>query len=629
LAPMFPSGCRKGVPSLYRLSMRGFLRVLMSYISGESGRWGDRWGVSRVRRYTRQHLPAHILTHILSSLTPAARPSSGLKFTFPCTDRMVGERLECRIHPQCQLLFNHAPSIIRVLLSEDIDHLSLDFKKIKIESYKEVMLSLYDTMTKEPRRPFPNLRRLVLCGGTVHSDDLLPRVEELCDLLRLSARNLDHLHLPVASNLVFRSCSEMESLSHLHVDRTRKFQKRGLFHMCHPDSRSRQGLRVLHIGVYRHKHFEKQDVSNFLNCMRNLEEISFLDRERAKVRLDGSRSPGDKVLTYSVFKFSKKDKEPKEWVNSPHMRFVTNLKSLLVVDRSLKPRYLLESAPRLSELAIDWQEELCLPPFQRYKAAWFSEMLRGQSWLSLGEKLSKLDLTFPATYSINSYSLPLEDFTLLMESIPNVKELRLEGGGGGAPLPLIPILFYCPSLLSLVLEKCPVHVPDNYEVINTRCVSRTLKRFYFLGEMSSLLVHDFMMRGISAYMPLLEELEVQPSSVLGYSGLKPAQVRELSSLHCLQRLSIPLSIRECIMNLPEVIYILRDFPSLRFLTLSWGMLAESYDISKGKIASMMQWLLNALDAENANIHLQLSYKHHPQEYTSGPVQYNQNLQIHD
>ena len=53
---------------------------------------------------------------------------------------------------------------------------------------------------------------------------------------------------------------------------------------------------------------------------------------------------------------------------------------------------------------------------------------------------------------------------------------------------------------------------------------------------------------------------------------------------------------------------LREFPSLRHLTLSWGMWCDSYDVSKSKIAFMMAWLLNALQAENASVSLQLCYK---------------------
>ena len=109
---------------------------------------------------------------------------------------------------------------------------------------------------------------------------------------------------------------------------------------------------------------------------------------------------------------------------------------------------------------------------------------------------------------------------------------------------------------------------------------------------------------------------MQPQTVLGYAGLTPGQVRELSSLGRLERLAVPLSIRSCEMNLPELIYVLREFLSLRHLTLSWGLSHESYDINKNKISNMMLWLRNALKAENVNINLQLSYQHHPQEYRS-------------
>ena len=61
----------------------------------------------------------------------------------------------------------------------------------------------------------------------------------------------------------------------------------------------------------------------------------------------------------------------------------------------------------------------------------------------------------------------------------------------------------------------------------------------------------------------------------------------------------------------QVIFVLREFPSLRHLTLSWGMWCDSYDVSKTKIAFMMAWLLNALQAENASVSLQLCYKQHP------------------
>ena len=47
-------------------------------------------------------------------------------------------------------------------------------------------------------------------------------------------------------------------------------------------------------------------------------------------------------------------------------------------------------------------------------------------------------------------------------------------------------------------------------IVTLRCIlSSSLLRFYYLGEMSSLLVHNYMTRGIAIYMPNLVELEVR------------------------------------------------------------------------------------------------------------------------
>ena len=108
--------------------------------------------------------------------------------------------------------------------------------------------------------------------------------------------------------------------------------------------------------------------------------------------------------------------------------------------------------------------------------------------------------------------------------------------------------------------------------------------------MSSLLVHNYMTTGIALYMPYLEELEVrgervspqdhcnyfrQPQTVLGYAGLIPQQVRQLSSLSN----SNPQEARR-----PSLHQELRDEPpgadlrsarvpqtSLPHTALSWGL----------------------------------------------------------
>lgn len=606
MAPMFPSRARKCPSSLYSCSKKVANKLLVDFM--KSPLCEREQSVRKIRKYIRQSLPAVILTDMLNSLVPS--PSD--KWKFPCAGTQ--DRLHCRMHPECELVYTKLDRVIRVLFSEDISQLSINLKTVNIDLYQHVMASLTGVMTKLPSRPFPLLTSLVVCGGSIHSDDIINRIEELCEVLKDHAGNIENLHLPVASNIALRSVSDIKNIRTLRSDRTKAFNKRGLYHLCHPESHSREGLRVLHLGVFKHTHFEKQDVAEFLKCMKNLTEFSLLDSGRALVRLDGSCTPGDKVLTYSVFKRAMREVEQGAGGQiGPHL-LATNMREMVVVDRSLKPHYILESASLLHRLTMDWQQELCVPPFNRFKQTWFTDMLKGMSWAMLSKRLTRLDITFPATYSINSYSLPLEDYTRLMQNLGNLEELRLVGAGQGGPIPLIPTLQYCPKLRDLVLEKCPVHVPDNYEVVDPMFISHTLKRFYYLGEMSSLLVHDFMMRGISHYMPALKELEIQPQTVMGYGGLRPDQVMELSSLQHLEKLSIPLSIRECIMNLPQIIFVLREFPSLRYLTLSWGMWCDSYDISKGKISYMMDWLFNALGAENANIHLQLSYKQHPQEY---------------
>ena len=220
------------------------------------------------------------------------------------------------------------------------------------------------------------------------------------------------------------------------ADRSKNFDKKGLYHLCHPESESRRSLQVLHIGVFKHSHFEKQDVSVFLKCMEGLVEFSLLDHDRALAGPDGSSRPGDKVLIYSVFKIAIRDFEQ----NDRKVRLVTNIKEMCVVDRSLKPHYILESAPNLTRLSIDWQQELSFTPFNRYSSTWFTDMIKGNSWSMLARRLERLDITFPSAHSINSYSLPLEDYTRLMENLPNLTQLRLSGAGQGAPVPLIPIL---------------------------------------------------------------------------------------------------------------------------------------------------------------------------------------------
>ncbi len=188
------------------------------------------------------------------------------------------------------------------------------------------------------------------------------------------------------------------------------------------------------------------------------------------------------------------------------------LREIKVVDRRLKPEYLLESCPQLTGLYLDWQEELSLPPFCRFQADWFSQMLRAPEWGRLCSSLRDLEIVFPSAHSRHSYSLSLNDLGRLLGSAKKLKRLKLVGAGRESPVPLIHILHHCPSLEELHLERTSIHVPDNYEVIFAPSVSQCLRVFRFVGDMTSLLMNEFMTRGVAHYMPSLVELELQPES---------------------------------------------------------------------------------------------------------------------
>ena len=282
------------------------------------------------------------------------------------------------MHPECQLVYTKLDKIIRVLFSEDVSRVNLNLKTVMIDTYSNVINSLTEVFSKDDAsRKFPLLTSLVIVGGSVHADNLIKRIEELSKVIKKTCSKLENLHLPVASNNVLLSISDTKDIRSFKSDRTKSFDKRGLYHLCHPDSRSQQSLQVLHLGVFKHSHFEKQDVAVFLRCMKGLVEFSLMDSDRALVRLDGSTSPGDKVLSYSVFKRAIRDAEESEDTEHGHRscatqsserEFVTRLREMTVVDRNLKPRYLLEHAPRLTRLSIDWQQELSFSPFNRYSA---------------------------------------------------------------------------------------------------------------------------------------------------------------------------------------------------------------------------------------------------------------------
>lgn len=315
-------------------------------------------------------MPAVILTDLLKSIVPA----SSDKWRYSCASSKT--LLHCQVHSECELVYNKLDRIINVLFSEDVSTVNINLKTIRTDTYANVINSLIIVFSKdETSRRFPLLTSLVISGGSVFADHQIEKIEGLAKVIKKTCSNLDNLHLPVASNNVLLSISDTKNVRSFKSDRTKSFDRRGLYHLCHPDSQSQQSLQVLHLGVFRHSYFETQDVSLFLRCMKSLVDFSLMDSDRALVSLNSNR--GDKVFSYSVFKRAIWDAEEGLILEHGHhacaeengdRELVTSLREMAVVDRNLEPRYLLEHAPRLTRLSIDWQQELSLSPFNIYSA---------------------------------------------------------------------------------------------------------------------------------------------------------------------------------------------------------------------------------------------------------------------
>ncbi len=94
---------------------------------------------------------------------------------------------------------------------------------------------------------------------------LILQMPDLCSALVASAPNLSVLHLPVVTNEALRHVSDLPHLVSLSADRTRHFNRRGLWHLCHPMSKAKITLRKLHLGVFKHHHFNKLDASKWVD----------------------------------------------------------------------------------------------------------------------------------------------------------------------------------------------------------------------------------------------------------------------------------------------------------------------------------------------------------------------------
>ena len=89
----------------------------------------------------------------------------------------------------------------------------------------------------------------------------------------------------MCTNHALRLISDLPSLVSLRVDRTKRVSRKGLAELAHKDSKTRDNLEVLHLGVFKHKNFDKVDVARFFTSMTALKEFSLLGEDRATVKV--------------------------------------------------------------------------------------------------------------------------------------------------------------------------------------------------------------------------------------------------------------------------------------------------------------------------------------------------------
>ena len=573
--------------------------LILDAIAKKNIGWSE---IEKARRFIKTNLTSSIRQKILSDLVPFD-DGANARWKFGCLS--ASSRNSCKIHSECKLMFNNAPKLLRLLLGNDLSSLKINLRKISAANCEESLEQIDKSLR---RRSSNQLTEIIISGAHSGIDCYLSIFEDLCYFLKSTAPNLQTLHLAVGSNDTLRSCSKMPKLCSLTIERSHHLNHRGLQHLSDIKSYSKFGLQVCHLGVFKHHSFNKVDVANFLEEMVNLTSFSLLDDSRALVNQEFI---GSKVLSYSALKlamtkaiFRDNDEKEKECKN-----FQCALKELKVVDRKLNPQYLLEACPQLQHLLIDWQEELSEVPFVEYPTDWFHKMTKNPDWHQLSQSLTSLNIVFPRAHSEIGFTCDPEMLVDLLKNTKNLQKLTFKGLKG-EPVPLDLILQRVPNLRELILIKCNIDFSANLHQKHT-----ALKTLHILDDEFQMVAVEIILHRISNLVPNLEELILRPTLPLQFKGFLLLDVWVLSRLMHLKKLEITLSSADCANNMPEVVYVLRSFPALRYLTISWGTYV---DMNNHRMARLISWLQTALDADNANIYIQASYDMHSSLYLSPP-----------
>jgi len=594
----FPPGQRRRIPSLGDLSKQAVKSWISKSLDERSNLVLD---IGKVRRYIRKATMPLIREQLLSEMLPFDN-----HWKFGCLH--TKKRIQCKAHEECIVQFNHCSRLIKFLFSPDMETLKINLRKVSPNNFDETFRAIIRIIKMSD---YCRLKEFCLIEGGVQVDEYLPFVEELCYFLKQRANKLVKLHLPVASNSCLTTISAMPSLQCLVIERTRHLNYDGLLKLCDDKSSTKYLLQVLHIGIFKHHKFNKAHVADFLSRMADLKTCSFFDEQRALI--SNEIAVGAKIMTYSALKLAIINSDLKLRKKESFLSAFTELK---VVDRALNPDYVLQTCPNLKKLIIDWQEELSQAPFQNYNRLWFHEMIATPDWNQLIMNLTSLNITFPAAYSPNTgYSCPPRDFLKLIVASKNLVCLSLRGLINENHVSILDFLHCCKKLQELTLDKCSVHFPHPDGLNLNFQPHKVMKKLHVINKNSPFLSSRYMTLSIARLIPNLEELVLRPEP--SYVGFTLNTIKTLSLMPKLERLEVPVSTDDSVNNMPSFVYVLREFPALRFLTLVWG--ASPPEINHHRTHRMVKWLENVLQADNANIYVQSCHELHNNIYTNPPL----------
>jgi len=317
---------RRNIPSLFDLSKRSVKNWITKSIQSPPH------FVAKARKLLRKSTFPLIREQLLEELLPFDN-----HWQFGCL--VTKKRVRCKIHPECILQYSYASKVLKFLFGADMQSFKLNLRKVGPQNREETFRTIIKAIKMSN---YTRLNELMIPGGSVLVDEYISLFEDLCYFLKNRAPFLNKLHLPIASNKCFQMLAMVPNLQHLVVDRTRHFNFKGLYSLCIADACTRFSLRILHINVFKQVLFGKSEVATFMSKMANLVSFNLMDPERGILNAEHNVPVGTKVMTYSAFKLAITNHAVRD---GNQETFLLPLQEFKVVDRELKPEYLLASCP--------------------------------------------------------------------------------------------------------------------------------------------------------------------------------------------------------------------------------------------------------------------------------------------